>query len=58
MTQPSSPTLRFDSAAGRWVIGATVLGSGIAFLDGTIVNVALNAIGDDLETSLTGLQWM
>ncbi len=58
MTQPSSPTLRFDSAAGRWVIGATVLGSGIAFLDGTVVNVALPAIGADLGTSLTGLQWV
>jgi EmrB/QacA subfamily drug resistance transporter len=58
MTQPASPTVRFDSAAGRWIIGATVLGSGIAFLDGTVVNVALPAIGADLGTSLTGLQWV
>jgi EmrB/QacA subfamily drug resistance transporter len=39
------------------VIGATVLGSGIAFLDGTIVNVALKAIGEDLDTGVSGLQW-
>lgn len=58
MTQTATPSLRFDSAAGRWVIGATVLGSGIAFLDGTVVNVALPAIGADLEASLTGLQWV
>lgn len=58
MMQPAPPTVRFHSAAGRWVIAATVLGSGIAFLDGTIVNVALPAIGADLGTSLTGLQWV
>jgi EmrB/QacA subfamily drug resistance transporter len=58
MIEPASPTVRFDSAAGRWIIAATVLGSGIAFLDGTVVNVALPAIGDDLGTSLTGLQWV
>jgi EmrB/QacA subfamily drug resistance transporter len=49
--------IRWGTPAARWVIGATVLGSGIAFLDGTIVNVALKAIGEDLDTGLTGLQW-
>jgi EmrB/QacA subfamily drug resistance transporter len=39
------------------VLAATVLGSGIAFLDGTIVNVALKAIGEDLDTGVSGLQW-
>ncbi len=39
------------------MLAATVLGSGIAFLDGTVVNVALPAIGDDLDASLGGLQW-
>jgi EmrB/QacA subfamily drug resistance transporter len=39
------------------VILATVLGSGVVFLDGTVVNVALPAIGHDLHTSVTGLQW-
>lgn len=37
---------------------ATVLGAGVAFLDGTVVNVALPAIAEDLETDLTGLQWV
>ncbi|MGH8997822.1 MAG: DHA2 family efflux MFS transporter permease subunit, partial [Acidimicrobiia bacterium] len=36
---------------------ATVLGSGIAFLDATVVNVALPTIADDLDADLTGLQW-
>src|SRR4029078_3410181 len=37
---------------------ATVLGSGIAFLDGTVVNVALPTIGRDLGTDMAGLQWI
>jgi len=39
------------------VLAATVLGSGMAFLDGTVVNVALPAIGRDLDAGLSGLQW-
>ena len=46
------------TAAGRWVLLATVLGSGVAFLDGTIVNVALPAIAADLDASLADLQWV
>src|ERR1017187_10562238 len=42
---------------GRWVIAATVLGSSMAMLDSTVVNVALPTIGKDLHTSLAGLQW-
>lgn len=49
--------LRAGTAAARWVVAATVLGSGMVFIDGTVVDVALPAIGDDLEASLTGLQW-
>jgi EmrB/QacA subfamily drug resistance transporter len=39
------------------VIAATVLGSGVAFLDGSVVNVALPSIGRDLHTDVAGLQW-
>jgi EmrB/QacA subfamily drug resistance transporter len=49
--------LRFGTASARWVIAATVLGSGVAFLDGTVVNVALPSIGRDLHTDVAGLQW-
>jgi EmrB/QacA subfamily drug resistance transporter len=53
----SAPSgLRFGSAAGRWVLAATVLGSGIAQLDATVVNVALPTIGRDLNTQAGGLQ--
>nr|WP_269204753.1 MFS transporter [Motilibacter deserti] len=35
----------------------TILGSGMAFLDGTVVNVALPRIGEDLDAGLAALQW-
>jgi EmrB/QacA subfamily drug resistance transporter len=44
-------------ARGRWIIAATVLGSSMAFLDSTVVNVALPTIGKQLHTTLAGLQW-
>ncbi|KAB7741375.1 DHA2 family efflux MFS transporter permease subunit [Nostocoides sp. F2B08] len=49
--------LRFAEPAGRWVLAATVLGSSIAFLDATVVNIALPAIGRDLGAGVTGLTW-
>jgi EmrB/QacA subfamily drug resistance transporter len=42
----------------RWVLLATVLGSGMAFLDATVVNVALPTIGTDLDASVAGMQWI
>jgi EmrB/QacA subfamily drug resistance transporter len=52
-----APQLRLSSAAGRWVILATVLGSSMALLDSTVVNVALPTIGKHLNASLGQLQW-
>ncbi|GIH93642.1 MFS transporter [Planobispora siamensis] len=49
--------IRFSSPAGRWILLATVLGSGITMLDGTVVNVALPALGADLGADMAGLQW-
>src|SRR5258705_386911 len=46
------------TTAGRWVITASVLGSGVAFLDGTVVNAALPAIGADFHVGLASLQWV
>jgi MFS family permease len=40
------------------VLLAAVLGSGLAMLDGTVVNVALKTIGRDLDASLAQLQWI
>jgi EmrB/QacA subfamily drug resistance transporter len=46
------------TAKGRWVVAAAVLGSGVAFLDGTVVNAALPAISRDLNADLGDLQWV
>jgi len=50
--------LRMGTAAGRWVLLATVLGSGIVMVDGTVVNVALPHIGVGLGAGFGGLQWV
>lgn len=51
-------TLRYGSARARWVITATVLGSGVAALDATVVAIALPAIGRDFSVGLGSLQWV
>jgi EmrB/QacA subfamily drug resistance transporter len=53
-----APQLRIKTAPGRWVIAAAVLGSGVAFLDSTVVNAALPAIAADFGVDLTTLQWV
>lgn len=49
--------IRVASPVGRWVVLTTVLGSGMAMLDSTVINVALPRIGEDLGTDLAALQW-
>lgn len=41
-----------------FVLIATILGTSIAFLDGTIVNLALPKIGSDLQAGFSGMQWI
>ena len=50
--------IALGSRTGRFVIAAAVLGSGMALLDGTVVNVALVRIGEELGASLAELQWI
>jgi EmrB/QacA subfamily drug resistance transporter len=47
-----------DSRRGLLTLVATILGSTIVFLDMTVVNVALPAISDDLDTGLADQQWV
>ena len=54
----SAGTLETGTPTGRAVIAAATLGSGMALLDGTVVNVALRTIGEDLGASLAQLQWI
>jgi len=47
-----------DAAARRWTLASAVLGSGMAFMDGTVVNVALPAIQHRLGASGADAQWV
>ncbi len=49
--------LRLGTAAGRWVLATTVLGSGLVMIDSTVVNVALKRIGTELGAGFADLQW-
>ncbi|MFJ9020918.1 MFS transporter [Streptomyces sp. NPDC102259] len=51
------PDVRLASPRGKWILLTTVLGSSMALLDSTVVNVALPRIGRDLDADLAALQW-
>jgi EmrB/QacA subfamily drug resistance transporter len=51
----SAPCTR---SSGKWVLAATILGSSMAFIDGTVVNVALPALQTDQHPSLADVQWV
>src|SRR5258705_2982464 len=41
-----------------WVLAATILGSSMAFIDGTVVNVALPALQSSLHATVVDVQWV
>src|SRR3954471_5223588 len=49
---PSKPESR------KWVLAATILGSSMAFIDGTVVNVALPALQSSLHATVVEVQWV
>jgi EmrB/QacA subfamily drug resistance transporter len=55
---PVDHHLRLDSREGRLAIAAAVLGSGIAFLDASVVHAALPAIEAQFGASVSGMQWI
>ncbi|MEV0480200.1 MFS transporter [Streptomyces sp. NPDC050508] len=52
-----SSDVRLASPQGKWILLTTVLGSSMAMVDSTVVNVALPRIGRDLDADLAALQW-
>jgi len=52
------PAHRSGAASPSWVLAATILGSSLAFIDGTVVNVALPAIQASLHATLRDVQWV
>ena len=55
---PAPEVLAFGTARGRWVLAATVLGSGIASLDATVVGIALPSINRSFGGGVGTLQWV
>src|SRR5262245_7243405 len=45
-------------AAKPWILTATILASSLAFIDGTVVNVALGALQREFDATLVGVQWV
>src|SRR5689334_24778668 len=66
ISQPCDESIiRFAPAAapcsertGRWVLVATTLASSMAFIDSTVVNVALPALQSNLNTTVVDVQWV
>jgi EmrB/QacA subfamily drug resistance transporter len=52
-----SGLVRYGQPAGRWVLLATVLGSALAFIDATVVNIALPRIAVTFGADAAALQW-
>src|SRR5436190_15100104 len=45
-------------AQGRWILTATILASSMAFIDGTVVNVALPSLQKNLSATAIDVQWV
>ena len=54
----SGESRRVEPGCGPWVLAATILGSSLAFIDGTVVNVALPALQTALDATLADVQWV
>ena len=52
------PAAVSEPSAGPWVLAATILGSSLAFIDGTVVSVALPAIAAEFGAVGADLQWV
>ncbi len=54
----SGPAGRNRVLRRRWVLAAAILGSSMAFIDGSVVNVALPALQSALQASISQVQWV
>jgi EmrB/QacA subfamily drug resistance transporter len=54
----ANPCAPAPTVNGSWILAATILGSSMAFIDGTVVNVALPAMQSALGASLSEVQWI
>lgn len=54
----AAPPRQAPRAAEPWVLAASILGSSMAFIDGTVVNVALPVLQQSLDATATQVQWV
>ncbi|HET6231832.1 MAG TPA: DHA2 family efflux MFS transporter permease subunit [Longimicrobiaceae bacterium] len=55
---PSAGATEASVVGGRWIVAATVMGSGLAFLDATAVNVAVPALQEQMQATSAQVQWV
>lgn len=58
VTRVKAATAPCTGATGRWILAATILGSSMVFIDGTVVNVALPALQVSLGATIQDVQWV
>lgn len=58
MSAGPAPGVRWGTPAARGILATAILGSGMAMLDGSVVNIALPRLGAELGASVAGLQWI
>jgi EmrB/QacA subfamily drug resistance transporter len=56
--RPSGSNAPHENRSQEWVLAATILGSSMAFIDGTVVNVALPALQSSLHATVVDVQWV
>src|ERR1700691_1169750 len=54
----AGPCEKATTTNGAWILAATILGSSMAFIDGTVVNVALPALQSALRADIADIQWV
>ena len=57
-TQSASGKSSHGPDARKWLLAATILGSSLAFIDSTVVNVALPALQSSFQTTVANVQWV
>jgi EmrB/QacA subfamily drug resistance transporter len=58
LAEATAPAVTNSQSTGRWVLAATILGSSMAFIDGTVVNVALPVLQKELGATVADAQWV
>jgi EmrB/QacA subfamily drug resistance transporter len=58
MIATGAPAAACKESAEPWILAATILGSSMVFIDGTVVNVALPALQKSLEATVVDVQWI